>query len=273
MTLNFRGRLIATDKPIVMGILNLTNDSFYEGSRVSDPALLVTQAKKMIEEGASILDVGAMSSRPGARITDEQDEIRKIVEAVGILIKQIPDAVISVDTLRSSVAKAGLDAGASMVNDISAGEYDPHMMPTVAAYNVPYVMMHMKGLPENMQSDPQYKDVVLEIMSYFSRRIDTALQHGIRDVVLDPGFGFGKTISHNFEILKSFEAFRIWDKPLLAGISRKSMIWKTLGTDAGHALNGTTALHMTALAKGASILRVHDVREAVECIKLFEFLK
>lgn len=267
--INCRGKLLDTATPRVMGILNLTGDSFYEGSRIENQSELLRAAETMLSEGASILDVGAMSSRPGALMPEESAELEKIKWGVQILMQNFPDAIVSVDTLRSSVARAGLEAGASIINDISGGDYDPHMMTAVAAYGAPFILMHMKGLPENMQQKAAYDDVVLEVMRYFSRKIHAARSAGIRDIILDPGFGFGKTADHNFEILRQFEVFGIWDLPVLAGISRKSMIWKTLGTDPAGALNGSTALHMVALQKGARILRVHDVREAMECISLY----
>lgn len=271
-TINCRGTLLDTGTPLVMGIINLTEDSFYAGSRVNSETKLLQTAETMLTEGASILDVGAMSSRPGARLPEEMTELEKISWGVQSLGSHFPQAIVSVDTMRSRVARVGLDAGAAIINDISGGEFDPQMMSTVAAYGAPYILMHMKGLPENMQQNATYDDVVLEVMSYFSRKIHDARSAGINDIILDPGFGFGKTIKHNFEILRQFEVFGIWGLPVLAGISRKSMIWKTLSTDPAGALNGTTALHMVALQKGAGILRVHDVREAMECIRLHGML-
>jgi dihydropteroate synthase len=268
LTLNCKGKLLTLDQPRVMGIININEDSFYAASRIMDVHALIVRAEKMISDGASILDIGAMSSRPGANIITPEEELKRLMPAVNSLVASFPDTIISVDTVHSKVASEVICSGVSMINDISAGEYDPAMIAIVAKESVPYVMMHMKGLPSDMQLNPVYHDIVLEIMQFFTKKIHHAKASGIKDIIIDPGFGFGKTLEHNFELMRNLEVFRIFDVPVLIGVSRKSMIWKSLNTDAAHALNGTTALHMHALQQGAKILRVHDVKEAMECIEI-----
>jgi dihydropteroate synthase len=268
-TINARGTLLSLHQPLVMGIINLTTDSFYAGSRIEHADALLTKAASMLEEGADILDLGAMSSRPGATISQPEDEVATIVPAIKLLTKHFPKAILSIDTLHSTVASAALEAGAHMINDISAASYDPNMFRVVSQDAIPLIMMHMLGLPSDMQLKPSYTDVTYEILVYFTNRIQAGKDAGVRDLIIDPGFGFGKTLQDNYTILKQLEAFHIFDLPVLAGISRKSMIWKPLHTTAEHALNGTSALHMVALQKGANILRVHDVKEAKEVITLF----
>jgi dihydropteroate synthase len=271
-TLNCNGQLISLDKPVVMGIINVNDNSFYSASRANTTDLVLATASKMLHEGATILDLGAMSSKPGSAIISIDEELNLILPAVEAVKKYFPEAIISVDTLRSKVAKEVIHAGASMINDISAGTFDSDMMKLVSSFHVPYIMMHMKGLPSDMQQNPSYEDVVMEITRFFVLRIQQAKEQGIVDIVIDPGFGFGKTLDHNYQIMKKLEVLQIFDLPVMAGISRKSMIISPLNTNADSALNGTTSLHMYALQKGARILRVHDVKEAMECITLHQLL-
>jgi len=252
-----------------MGIINITPDSFFEGSRFMENAVILKVAEKMLNEGADILDLGAQSTRPGSERISADEELKRLMPSVEAIHAEFPDALLSIDTYHSKVAKQTIDAGAAIVNDISAGELDNEMMTTVAQLKVPYICMHMKGSPENMQSHANYDNLPLEILDYFIKKIDACKKAGIRDIILDPGFGFGKTISHNFELLKNLSTFKILDRPILTGISRKSTIYKTLGVSAAEALNGTTFLHAIALLNGANILRVHDVKEAKEAVKLF----
>jgi dihydropteroate synthase len=256
-----------------MGVINVNSDSFYAGSRQTTSHDILNKAEQMLHDGAHILDLGAMSSRPGADIISADEELRRIIPAVTSICERFPAAIISVDTLRSKVAQEVINCGASCINDISAGTYDDEMMSVVAKNKVPYIIMHMQGLPADMQHEPMYENVVTDIMIFLSDKVRKAKAAGIVDIMIDPGFGFGKTLAHNYEIMRQMEVFKIFDLPILAGISRKSMIWKVLNTDADGALNGTTALNMYLLTKGASILRVHDVREAKECITLFERLR
>lgn len=252
-----------------MGILNITPDSFYDGGKYKDPDTILMQAEKMLQEGASFLDVGAYSSRPGATDISPKAELDRIVPVVDLLLKHFPDSILSVDTFRSKVAHTCLTHGAAMINDISAGNLDPLMMKTVADAKVPYIMMHMKGTPQTMKDLNTYTDLLEDICYYFSTKLAEARALGIYDIIIDPGFGFAKNITQNFELLQKLDLLSTFEVPILAGISRKSMIYKVLKTTPSHALNGTTALNMIALQKGAKILRVHDVKEAVECITLF----
>ncbi len=262
--------MLSLKDPVVMGIININQDSFFAASRHTAMDDILTKVDKMLREGAAIIDFGAMSSRPGAVISDADTEIDILAPVIQQVSKVFPQAIISVDTLHSRVAAKVIGEGASIINDISAGDYDPLMMTVIGSCNIPYIMMHMQGTPPDMQNQPQYKDVTTDILSYFVKKVHQSRQAGIKEIVIDPGFGFGKTIDQNFELLRHLETFRLFDIPLLAGLSRKSIIWKTLQTDADGALNGTTALHMVALQKGVSILRVHDVKEAVECITLYK---
>lgn len=272
-TLLIKGRLISLEKPKIMGILNLTPDSFFEGSRVKiDSADILSKAGKMIEEGADFLDLGGYSTRPGAIDISIQEEIDRVIPAIEVIRKEYPEIVLSIDTFRSKVAKEAILASADMVNDISAGNLDEDMIPLIASLKVPYIAMHMKGNPQNMQSLSNYSDILGEILHYFAEKVDLFKKLGIKDVIIDPGFGFAKTIEQNFFLLKNLKSFEVFGLPLLAGVSRKSMIYKTLQTNASEALNGTTALNMFALIQGANLLRVHDVKEAKETIKLFEQL-
>ncbi len=252
-----------------MGILNITPDSFYSDSRVQSEKEILTRAEKMLMAGATFLDVGGYSSRPGAKDLSETEEIQRVSQAIKVIHKEFPQALISVDTFRSSVAKAAVQEGACMINDISGGSLDPKMLDTVASLKVPYILMHMQGTPQTMASLTKYNNLVKDIFDYFHQKVNTLRQLGVNDLVLDPGFGFAKTFEQNFSLLNHLDHFKLFEAPLLIGLSRKSMIWKTLDITADDALNGTTALHMIALLKGASILRVHDVKEAVETIKLF----
>lgn len=270
MTICCKGELIDLSRPRVMGILNCTPDSFYDGGKYWDPYVGFRQAETMLKEGADFIDVGGYSSRPGAPDVSEKEELKRVLPVIEGLVEEFPEVRISVDTFRSQVAREALDAGAAMVNDISAGLRDPQMLPLVADRQVPYVMMHMKGTPQNMTEHTEYEDLVRDILFYFSERLAAARKLGITDCIVDPGFGFAKTREQNFRLLGALEAFRMLNAPLLVGISRKSMIHKTLGITPEEALNGTTALHMLALKGGAHILRVHDVKEAVECVRLWE---
>lgn len=256
-----------------MGILNLTPDSFYSESRILADNQLLNTAEVMLKDGATFLDIGGYSTRPGAAYVKTEEELRRVLPALTLLLKEFPEALISIDTFKSKVAAACLQEGAAMINDVSAGLLDEDMMEVVGKYRVPYVMMHMKGTPHTMKHLNQYEDMMREILLYFSERIKAARNHGIADVIIDPGFGFSKNISQNFELLKKLEFFDMLELPLLAGLSRKSTIYKTLGLEPADALNGTTVLNTVALLKGANILRVHDVKEAVEAVKLTGCLK
>ena len=273
-TLNCRGQLLDLSRPVVMGILNLTPDSFFDGGKHLGEQAVLHQAEKMLLEGAAILDLGGASSRPGAAEVQEQEELQRVIPAIETILKNFPNTILSVDTWRAGVAREALNAGASIVNDISAGKLDEHLLQTVADFGVPYVLMHMQGTPGTMQQQPHYDDVVTEVLDFFIQKIAQLRGLGLKDIVLDPGFGFGKTVEHNFSLLKNLHVFQnVLDLPVLAGVSRKSMICKPLGIKPAEALNGTTALHVVALQQGARILRVHDVREAVEVIQLWELTR
>ncbi len=273
MTINCNGNLIDLTSPKVMGILNLTPDSFYDGGSYKDEKSILLQVDKMLKDGATFIDVGAYSSRPNATNIPVEEEISRIIPIVKLLVKEFPSILISIDTFRSAVAKTCLDNGAALINDISAGSLDEDMMTVIAAYKVPYIVMHMRGTPATMQQLTEYIDVTLDVKYYFAEKIANARTKGIVDIIIDPGFGFAKTTAQNFTLLQNLDFFKTLEIPLLVGLSRKSMIYKTLNTSATNALNGTTTLNTIALIKGASILRVHDVKEAVECIKLTEALK
>ena len=271
MFINIRGRLIDLDHPRVMGIINVTEDSFFEGSRYGSISDVIKAAGKMLADGADILDVGGCSTRPGALEVPEEEEKKRVCNAVEAIRSHFSDAVISVDTWRAGVAEAAMcSAGADIINDISGGEMDNGMFPLVERLNVPYIMMHMQGTPQTMQVKPHYENVVSDILSWFGSRIARLHQAGVKDIIIDPGFGFGKSVKDNFELLRRLDEFRIAALPILVGLSRKSMIWKTLDISPAEALTGTAALNMTALMKGASLLRVHDVREARQVVTLFE---
>jgi dihydropteroate synthase len=272
MTINCRGNLIDLTIPKVMGILNVTPNSFYDGGKYANDKALLNHAEKMLEEGATFIDIGAYSSKPSAEFVSEVEEAERLVPVVQLILQHFPEALISVDTFRANVAKAALEAGACIVNDIAAGGLDEQMMQTVADFQVPYIMMHMKGNPQTMQSLAQYNNITKEVLFYFSEKIAQARSFGINDLIVDPGFGFAKTTEQNFELLANLELFDRLELPILVGVSRKSMIYKTLETTAEFALNGTTVLNTIALQKGSTILRVHDVKEAVECVKLNQSL-
>lgn len=268
MTINCKGQLIDLSVPKVMGILNITPDSFYDGGLYSTDKDILLHTEKMLNEGAAFIDIGAYSSRPRADHISESAELKRILPIVKLLLNHFPEIILSIDTFRSKVAKQCIEAGAALINDISAGQLDDNMMLTIAQLNVPYIMMHMKGTPQNMQQQSNYNDLVKEIIFYFSEKIIEARSHKINDIIIDPGFGFSKNLKQNYELLSKLELFKNLDLPLLVGVSRKSMIYKLLNSKPQEALNGTTVINTIALTKGASILRVHDVKEAIECIKL-----
>ncbi|RCS26490.1 dihydropteroate synthase [Polaribacter sp. WD7] len=268
MTINCNGKLIDLATPKVMGILNITPDSFFDGGKYKNEADILFQTEKMLTEGATFIDVGAYSSRPGAKHITEQEELKRILPVVNLLVKNFPQIIISVDTFRSKVALETITSGAAIVNDISGGNMDANMFKTVANLQVPYIVMHMLGTPQNMQKNPIYNNVTKEIISFFAAQISKLHQLKLNDVIIDVGFGFGKTINHNFEILKNLSLFKNLDAPILAGISRKSMLYKTLDISAKEALNATTSANTIALLNGANILRVHDVKEALQAVKI-----
>jgi dihydropteroate synthase len=270
MTINCKGQLIDLSTPKIMGILNVTPNSFYDGGKFTLSENGLSQVGKMLEEGATFIDIGAYSSKPNAEFVSEEEERSRILPVVKSILKQFPDALLSIDTFRSEIAAVCIENGAAIINDISAGNLDEKMMDVVAKYNVPYIMMHLRGTPQTMQSQTNYENIIKEMLFYFSEKVNKARSLGINDLIIDPGFGFAKTLEQNYEVLQNLELFQMLDLPLLAGISRKSMVYKPLGLTANEALNGTTVLNTIALSKGANILRVHDVKEALECVKLFE---
>ncbi|MFZ1800723.1 MAG: dihydropteroate synthase [Chitinophagaceae bacterium] len=272
-TLNCKGKLLSASKPVVMGVINATPDSFYPESRLDKPLEALQLAKQMQAEGAQIIDIGGQSTRPGSVRINAAEEIKRVLPVVQIIHHSLPEMIISIDTYHAEVAAAVLEAGASMVNDISAGDMDVNMIPTVANAGVPFVCMHMKGTPENMQANTRYENLFEELIDFFSKKIDHCKRAGIHDILIDPGFGFGKTIAQNFEILRNLYIFKMLGMPIIAGLSRKATVYKTLGIKSEDALNGTTVLHTIALLNGANILRVHDVKAAVEAIKLLEAYK
>jgi dihydropteroate synthase len=269
MTINCKGQLIDLSKPKVMGILNVTPNSFFDGGKYKNADEIVAQVQKMLSEGATFIDIGAYSSKPNAEFVSVEEEIARIVPVVELLVQQFPNILISIDTFRSEVAEACILKGAALINDISAGKLDDLMLGVVAKYKVPYIMMHMRGTPQTMTILTQYEDVVKEVLLYFSERIAAARSLGINDLIVDPGFGFAKTLEQNYEVLQKMELLQQLELPILSGVSRKSMIYKVLNKNASESLNGTTTLNTISLVKGASILRVHDVKEAVECVTLF----
>lgn len=272
--INIKGALMDLSTPQVMGILNITPDSFYAGSRNQTAQEISERANRILEEGAGIIDIGAYSSRPNAENISPEEEMRRLRMALEILNKEHPDAIISVDTFRADVAAMCVEEfGVAIINDIAAGEMDPHMFDTVARLNVPYIMMHMQGTPQTMQATPHYDNLIKEIFLYFATKIEQLHAKGVKDIILDPGFGFGKTVAHNYELLNQLQEFSLFEMPVLVGVSRKSMIYKLLGGTPFEALNGTTALNTISLLKGANILRVHDVKEAVETVKIVEAMR
>ena len=272
-TLNCNGKLLVADKPLVMGIINATPDSFYEGSRFQGVDGVLRQAEQMLKDGAAILDIGGQSTRPDSERLSAATEIERVLPAIESLHYNFPEAIISIDTFYAQVAKEAVAAGAGIVNDIGGGSLDKDMIPVAGTLNVPYICMHIKGTPQTMRRQANYEDVSREVLDYFIEKMAECRAAGIRDMIIDPGFGFAKTAAHNFELLKNLPVFGMLEKPLLLGISRKSFIYKTLGITTGESLNATTALHMAGLLKGASILRVHDAKEAAEAIQLFMHMR
>lgn len=270
MTINCKGKLIDLKIPKVMGILNVTPNSFYDGGLHHSLDKIEQQTEKMLNEGADIIDVGAYSTQPNASFVSQEEELGRIIPVVRHLVKKFPDIILSVDTFRAEVAKQTIELGAAIINDVSAGFLDDQMMAVVGAMNVPYIMMHMKGTPQNMQQFTDYEDVMHDMILYFSERIAQAQQHGIVDVIVDPGFGFSKTLDQNYEVLNKLDLLQHLNVPVLSALSRKSMIYKFFETTPQEALNGTSVLNTISLIKGANLLRVHDVKEAVECVKLFK---
>ncbi len=274
MNLNIRGQLFDLNTPRVMGVLNITPDSFFEGSRVNSDTEILSRASAMLESGADILDIGAYSSRPGAEDISEKAELERITHALGLLRKKFPSSILSLDTFRSSIAEIGISHyNVDIINDISGGSIDNRMFDIIEKHNIPFIIMHMKGTPQTMQLKPVYDDLMTEILRWFSEKKQELVLRGVRDIIIDPGFGFGKTIDHNYILLDHLERFSVLDLPVMAGLSRKSMIWRTLGINPAESLNGTTVLNTIALLKGASILRVHDVPEAVQTVKLVSRLR
>lgn len=273
--LNIKGELTSFDTPVVMGILNVTPDSFFAGSRKNTEEEIILRVRQILDEGGNIVDVGAYSSRPGADDVSPEEEMKRLAFALGLLNREFgTDIIYSIDTFRADVARMCVEEyGAAIINDISGGEMDSRMFDTVADMNVPYILMHMKGTPANMQLNPVYEDLFGEVFRYMSEKVETLKLKGVNDIVLDPGFGFGKTLDDNYRLMAHMEEFSVFGLPLLVGISRKTMIYRLLGTSADEALNGTSVLNTISLMKGADILRVHDVREAVECVRIVEKLK
>ncbi|MBK6948580.1 MAG: dihydropteroate synthase [Haliscomenobacter sp.] len=273
-TLNCRGRLVNLSKPLIMGILNLTPDSFYDGGKWNSLDDALRQTQRMLEEGALFIDIGGMSTRPGARAIGVEEELQRVIPVLTALRERFPEALFSVDTVHARVIREAWDLGIALVNDVSAGSMDPEVFPAIAQLQIPYVLMHMKGAPPDMQAAPEYeKGPVLEILDFFIRQVGILRGLGIKDVILDPGFGFGKTLRDNYRLLQELDVFNMLGLPVLVGVSRKSMIYKALGTGPEGALHGTTALHMVALQKGAKILRVHDVAPARDAIRMWEELE
>jgi dihydropteroate synthase len=268
MTINCKGNLVDFSRPKVMGILNITPDSFYDGGKFQNEKEILLQTEKMLNEGASFIDVGAYSSRPGADWVSEQEELKRIVPVVILLLKEFPRILLSIDTFRSKVAIETVAAGAALINDISAGNMDRQMFKTIAQLQVPYIAMHMQGTPQTMQQNPNYENITTDLIHFFSKKIHQLHQLQIKDIIIDVGFGFGKTIEHNYQLLQDLSFFKSLNAPILAGISRKSMLYKTLGITAKDALNATSSANTIALLNGANILRVHDVKEAIECVKI-----
>lgn len=269
-TINCKGKLIDLSSPKVMGILNITPDSFFDGGKYNNQSSIISHVEKMLSEGATFIDIGAYSSRPGAKHISKDEELHRIIPVIELLLNEFPQILISVDTFRSTIAKQSIEKGACIVNDISAGNMDSKMFETIANLQIPYIIMHMQGTPQNMQANPTYTDVVKEVLYYFSQKIEKLRALGVNDIIADVGFGFGKTQTHNFELLSNLTLFKNLDVPLLAGLSRKSMLYKPLNKTSNEALNATTVANTIALLNGASILRVHDVKEAVEAVKIVE---
>ncbi|SNB38074.1 dihydropteroate synthase [Flavobacterium psychrophilum] len=272
MTINCKGQLIDLSTPKVMGILNVTPDSFYDGGRFVSEKNVLIQVENMLQDGANFIDIGGQSSKAKAAIVSIDEELKRVVSIVDLILKKFPETMISIDTFNSKVAQIAVEKGAAIINDISAGNLDDNMFETIAKLQVPYIMMHMRGTPQTMQEMTNYDDLLKDILFYFSEKVAKARSFGINDLIIDPGFGFAKTLEQNFELLNKLELFEMLELPILVGVSRKSMIYKTLETTPENALNGTSVLNTIALTKGGNILRVHDVKEAVECVKLYAML-
>ncbi|AIN73723.1 dihydropteroate synthase [Flavobacterium psychrophilum] len=272
MTINCKGQLIDLSTPKVMGILNVTPDSFYDGGRFVSEKNVLIQVENMLQDGANFIDIGGQSSKPKAAIVSIDEELKRVVSIVDLILKKFPETMISIDTFNSKVAQIAVENGAAIINDISAGNLDDNMFETIAKLQVPYIMMHMRGTPQTMQEMTNYDDLLKDILFYFSEKVAKARSFGINDLIIDPGFGFAKTLEQNFELLNKLELFEMLELPILVGVSRKSMIYKTLETTPENALNGTSVLNTISLTKGGNILRVHDVKEAVECVKLYNQL-
>lgn len=272
MTINCKGALIDLSTPRVMGILNLTPDSFYDGGLYKDESSILKQVEKMLLDGATFIDMGAYSSRPGAEHVPEDDELKRMLPILELIRNNFPETLISIDTFRSKVALESIQLGAAIINDISAGNLDADMLNVIAQYQVPYIMMHLKGTPQSMQKEATYDDLLKDLLYYFSKKVSDTTSKKINDTIIDPGFGFAKTTEQNYKLLGNLDLFKTFGVPILVGLSRKSMIYKVLKSSSKEALNGTSALHTVALLKGANILRAHDVKEAMECIKLVQEL-
>lgn len=270
-TLNCNGKLLYIEKPIVMGILNLTPDSFFDGGKYANELDILQNVEKMLHDGATIIDIGAVSSKPNANEISEEEEYHRLIPKLKSIVKHFPDTIISIDTFRSEIAKQAIENGASIINDIYAATYDEQILRVCAKYNIPIILMHMQGNPKTMQLQPTYDDVSIDVIRFFIERLEFCKQQGVNDMIVDVGFGFGKSLEHNYTLLKNLASFKLLGKLILAGISRKSMIYKLLDTSPEFALNGTSALNMLALQNGANILRVHDVKEAMECIKIYNY--
>jgi dihydropteroate synthase len=269
-TINCKGKLLDLSTPKIMGILNVTPDSFFDGGRYDSMDNALFQVEKMLEEGADIIDIGGMSSRPGAEIISTEEELKRVIPIVEAITKRFEESILSIDTVKSEVAKQAIEAGGHLINDISAGQFDDKLYETVAALDVPYILMHMNGSPKTMQHDPKYDNVITHVTDFFIREVGILRELGVKDILLDVGFGFGKTIDHNYQLLKQLKDFQIIDSPILVGISRKSMIYKLLNIQPQAALSATSALHLLALQNGGNLLRVHDVKEAKEVIELWK---
>lgn len=267
-SINLKGQIMTFDRPIIMGILNVTPDSFFDGGQNNTIEQILIQTRKLLEEGADIIDIGAYSSRPGAALISSQEELDRALPVIAAIVSTFPDAILSIDTFRADVAEACIHAGVHLINDVSGGTIDPLMFETVAKLQVPYILMHMRGIPENMQQLTAYQDIVTDVATYFGQKIAALRKLGVKDIILDPGYGFAKTIEQNYELLHRVDELHYFGLPLLGGISRKSMIYKKLGITPQEALNGTTALHTLLLSKGVQLLRVHDVKEAKQIVDL-----
>lgn len=273
MIINCKGVLIDISNPKVMGILNITPDSFFDGGKYNSDSAVLNQVEKMLHDGATFIDIGAHSSRPNAEHITEEEELDRLVPVLELILKHFPNALISVDTFRSSIARKGIEIGASLINDISGGSIDTNMFKTIGELQVPYVLMHIQGTPQNMQQNPTYKDVTSDVLYYFAEKVAALRKEKVNDVIIDLGFGFGKSMDHNYELLRNMELFQQLDLPILTGVSRKSMLYKLLSSTAEDALNATSVANTIALQKGSNILRVHDVKEAMECIKIVEQIR